>query len=72
VQSLVLQLQHAPPTRELRLPSSVASKGFTFSDGRLNLEVTLDKDTYYHGERLAANVVVSNKSRKTVRNIKVR
>ncbi|KDR12504.1 arrestin homolog [Zootermopsis nevadensis] len=67
----IKKLQHAPSKREFRLPSSVASKGFTFSDGRLNLEVTLDKHTYYHGERLAANVVVTNNSRKSVRNIKV-
>jgi arrestin-2 len=54
------------------LPSSLVSKGFTFSQGKLNLEVTLDKETYYHGERVAANVTVSNNSRKAVRNIKVR
>ena len=65
------QLQYAPPSRGLRLPSSLVSKGFTFSQGKLNLEVTLDKETYYHGEKLAANVIISNNSRKSVRNIKV-
>jgi arrestin-2 len=67
----VLQLQCSPAARELRLPTSRATKGFTFSDGKLNLEVTLDKETYYHGESLAAHVVVSNHSRKSVRSIKV-
>jgi arrestin-2 len=66
-----LQLQFAPPSRGSRLPSSLVSKGFTFSHGKLNLEVTLDKETYYHGERLAASVVVSNNSRKAVRTIRV-
>ncbi|KAJ4441148.1 hypothetical protein ANN_10998 [Periplaneta americana] len=68
---LVHKLQFAPPSRGLRLPSSLVSKGFTFSQGKLNLEVTLDKETYYHGEKLAANVIISNNSRKAVRNIKV-
>ena len=65
------QLQFAPPGRGRRQPSSLVSKGFTFSQGKLNLEVTLDREVYYHGEKLAANVVVSNNSRKAVRNIKV-
>ncbi|XP_069697391.1 arrestin homolog [Periplaneta americana] len=67
----IKKLQFAPPSRGLRLPSSLVSKGFTFSQGKLNLEVTLDKETYYHGEKLAANVIISNNSRKAVRNIKV-
>ncbi|PNF21670.1 Phosrestin-1 [Cryptotermes secundus] len=66
-----IQLQYAPSSRGIRLPSSLVSKGFTFSQGKLNLEVTLDKETYYHGERIAANVIVSNNSRKAVRNMKV-
>lgn len=54
-----------------RLPSSVVSKGFTFSSGKINLEVTLDKEIYYHGEQIGANITISNNSRKAVRNIKV-
>lgn len=65
-----MQLQHAPATRGRRLPSSLVSKGFTFSNGKINLEVTLDREIYYHGEKLAANVIVSNNSRKAVRNIR--
>lgn len=64
------QLQHAPASRGRRLPSSLVSKGFTFSNGKITLEVTLDKEIYYHGEKLAANVIVSNNSRKSVRNIR--
>ncbi|MDR5297244.1 hypothetical protein RHP02_25870, partial [Salmonella enterica subsp. enterica serovar Typhimurium] len=45
----IKKLQYAPASRGLRLPSSLVSKGFTFSQGKLNLEVTLDKETYYHG-----------------------
>ncbi|EFA07498.1 arrestin 2 [Tribolium castaneum] len=54
-----------------RLPSSVVSKGFTFSSGKINLEVTLDREIYYHGEQIGANITISNNSRKSVRNIKV-
>uniref|UniRef100_A0A1B0DMI6 Arrestin C-terminal-like domain-containing protein n=1 Tax=Phlebotomus papatasi TaxID=29031 RepID=A0A1B0DMI6_PHLPP len=68
---VVKKLQYAPPTRGRRLPSSLVSKGFTFSQGKINLEVTLDREIYYHGEKIAANVVITNNSRKAVKNIKV-
>ena len=68
----IKKLQYAPPSRGRRLPSSLVSKGFTFSQGKLNLEVTLDKEIYYHGEKVAANVIITNNSRKAVKNIKVR
>ena len=64
-------MQYAPVSRGLRLPSSLVSKSFTFSSGKLCLEVTLDKEIFYHGEGVGVNVVVSNNSRKSVRNIKV-
>ncbi|GLH05143.1 Arrestin homolog, partial [Gryllus bimaculatus] len=67
----IKKLQYAPPTRGIRLPSSLISKGFTFSQGKLNLEVTLDREIYYHGEKVGANVIITNNSRKSVRNIKV-
>ncbi|KOB77303.1 Arrestin 2 [Operophtera brumata] len=66
----IKKLQHAPTSRGRRLPSSLVSKGFTFSNGKINLEVTLDREIYYHGEKIAANVIVSNNSRKSVRNIR--
>jgi arrestin-2 len=67
----IKKLQHAPLARGRRLPSSLVSKGFTFSQGKLNLEVTLDKELYYHGEKISANITVNNNSRKAVKNIKV-
>ncbi|CAH1956278.1 unnamed protein product [Acanthoscelides obtectus] len=72
VQLAIKKLQFAPASRSVsRLPSSLVSKGFTFSSGKINLEVTLDKDVYYHGEKIGANLMISNNSRKQVRNIKV-
>ncbi|KAG6453492.1 hypothetical protein O3G_MSEX008184 [Manduca sexta] len=66
----IKKLQHAPISRGRRLPSSLVSKGFTFSNGKITLEVTLDREIYYHGEKLAANVIISNNSRKSVRSIR--
>ncbi|XP_071455690.1 arrestin homolog [Hetaerina americana] len=67
----IKKLQYAPVSRGRRLPSSLVSKGFTFSQGKLNLEVTLDREIYYHGEKICANIIVTNNSRKSVKNIKV-
>lgn len=66
----IKKLQYAPPSRGRRLPSSLVSKGFTFSQGKINLECTLDREIYYHGEKISANVVITNNSRKTVKSIK--
>merc|ERR1711915_432024 len=35
-----------------------------------NLEVTLERDLYYHGEQITANLQINNCSRKTVKCIK--
>jgi len=66
----VRKVQFAPPERCNRQPSTLVSKGFALSSGKLNLEVTLEKDIYYHGEQLAANLNITNGSRKTVKSIK--
>jgi arrestin-2 len=66
----IKKLQFAPASRGRRLPSSLVSKGFTFSQGKINLEVTLDREIYYHGEKISANIIVANNSRKTVKSIK--
>lgn len=70
IKLMIKKLQHAPAIRGRRLPSSLVSKGFTFSQGKINLEVTLDREMYYHGEKISANVVITNNSRKTVKSIK--
>lgn len=68
----IKKLQIASQSRTVsRLPSSLVSKGFTFSSGKINLEVTLDKEIYLHGEQIGANITISNNSRKAVRNLKV-
>merc|ERR1711970_420652 len=63
----VRKVQYAPVDRNCRQPSANVSKGFALSSGKLSLEVTLEKGTYYHGEEVKASVSVTNGSRKTVK-----
>merc|ERR1712050_574925 len=65
----VRKVQYAPAERGTRQPSTLVSKGFALSSGKLNLEVTLEKDIYYHGEQVSANLSISNGSRKTVKSM---
>merc|ERR1711970_942929 len=65
----VRKVQYAPAERGTRQPSTLVSKGFALSSGKLNLEVTLEKDIYYHGEQVSANLSITNGSRKTVKSI---
>lgn len=66
----VRKVQYAPVDRTKRQPSSLVSKGFTLSSGKISMEVTLNKDLYYHGEPIIPNISINNGSRKTIKNIK--
>jgi len=66
----VRKVQYAPAGGSKRQPSTLVSKGFALSSGKLNMEVTLDKELYYHGEQVAATLNINNGSKKTVKNIK--
>merc|ERR1712183_882975 len=63
----VRKVQFAPVDRSARRPSTLVSKGFALSSGKLNLEVGLEKDIYYHGDKIIASLNVTNGSRKTVK-----
>nr|CAD7423892.1 unnamed protein product [Timema monikensis] len=52
-------------------PHASVDKPFLLSDGRVELEASLEKAVYSHGEPLLVNVAVHNNSSKTVRRIKV-
>lgn len=65
----VRKVQYFPSSHSKRQPSTLVCKGFTLSSGKLNLEVTLDKEVFYHGEQVVANVNVNNSSKKTVKNL---
>ncbi|ROT61818.1 putative arrestin-like [Penaeus vannamei] len=66
----VRKVQYACPGSSNRQPQTLVSKGFTLSPGRLNLEVTLPQDVYFHGQPIEATLSVNNVSKKTVKNMK--
>ncbi|CAK1544263.1 unnamed protein product [Leptosia nina] len=51
-------------------PCTVVRKDFMLSPGQLELELTLDKQLYIHGETIAINISVRNHSNKVVKKIK--
>lgn len=53
-------------------PSTMVSKGFTFSSGKMILQVTLDRELFYHGEAIKFNINIKNESKKTVKSITAR
>ncbi|KAF1745790.1 hypothetical protein GCK72_022237 [Caenorhabditis remanei] len=52
-------------------PMVDVSKYFMMSSGLLHMEVSLDKEMYYHGESIAVNVHIQNNSNKTVKKLKI-
>lgn len=46
-------------------------KPFLLSDGRVELEASLDRASYCHGDPIRVHVAVHNNSSRTVRRIKV-
>lgn len=65
----IRKVQYAPTKPGIQ-PCTVVRKDFLLSPGELELEVTLDKQLYHHGERMAINVCVRNNSNKVVKKIK--
>ncbi|RWS25973.1 arrestin: lateral eye-like protein, partial [Leptotrombidium deliense] len=71
VSMAIRKLLYTIPSPTTRQPSAIVSKGFMLSAGKLNLEATLDREIYFHGDKLSVHISVSNYSKKSVRNIKV-
>nr|CAC36938.1 arrestin [Libelloides macaronius] len=65
----IRKIQYAP-SKQGRQPCTVVRKDFMLSPGDLELEVTLDKQLYYHGEKIAVNICIRNNSNKVVKKIK--
>ncbi|KAG5451433.1 Beta-arrestin-1 [Clonorchis sinensis] len=70
VRLAIRKLTYAPEEAAPQ-PSAVVVKDFLMSPGSLRLEVSLDKEKYYHGESIAVNVLVDNNSNKTVKKVKL-
>ncbi|XP_064108291.1 arrestin homolog [Macrobrachium nipponense] len=66
----VRKVQFASMEPSARQPSTLVSKSFTLSPGKLNLEVSLDRDLYLHGQSITAKLSINNASKKTVKNVK--
>ncbi|XP_076043454.1 arrestin homolog [Oratosquilla oratoria] len=66
----VRKVQFASVDSNNRQPQTIVSKSFTLSPGKLNLEVSLAKDVYYHGQQINANLSINNGSKKTVKCVK--
>ncbi|XP_037083417.1 arrestin homolog [Pollicipes pollicipes] len=70
VAMVVRKVQYAQQDRQAKQPSTLVTKGFTLSSGKLNLEVNLDRDVFYHLDQVDAHININNSSRKQVKNIK--
>jgi arrestin-2 len=66
----VIKLQNAQVSREERFPRVFVSKEFMFSPGNIDLEVTLDRELFFHFEKVPVTLLITNASNKTVRSIK--
>lgn len=68
VSMTIRKIQYAP-TRPGRQPCTVVKKDFMFSPGELELEATLDRQLYHHGDSVVVNISVRNNSNKMVKKI---
>jgi len=65
----IRRIQFAP-SKQGRQPCTIVRKDFMLSPGELELEVNLDKQLYYHGEKMVVYIIIRNNSNKTVKKIK--
>ncbi|CAL4242311.1 unnamed protein product, partial [Meganyctiphanes norvegica] len=76
------RIQYAPMKRD-RKPCTIVKKDFMINPGELDLrgegakgvpqvelEMALDKEMYYHGEKISVHISVRNQTNNTVANIK--
>ncbi|VDQ06426.1 unnamed protein product [Trichobilharzia regenti] len=66
----VRKLTYAP-NEPGQQPSAELSRDFLMSVGSLRVEATLDKNKYFHGEKIFVNLLVDNNSNKTIKRIKL-
>ncbi|XP_015217043.1 S-arrestin a [Lepisosteus oculatus] len=68
VRLAIRKVQYAPEQRGPP-PKVETTREFIMSDKPLHVEVSLEKETYYHGEPINVHVAINNSSNKTVKNI---
>uniref|UniRef100_A0A0N5BNX3 Arrestin_C domain-containing protein n=1 Tax=Strongyloides papillosus TaxID=174720 RepID=A0A0N5BNX3_STREA len=69
VRLAIRKLTYAPMVKKPQ-PIIEVSKEFMMSPGLLHLEISLDREMFYHGETIAVNVHIQNNSNRTVKKIK--
>ncbi|XP_072293316.1 arrestin 3b, retinal (X-arrestin) [Eucyclogobius newberryi] len=67
---MIRKIQYAPTTNKPG-PKAEISKGFMMSDKPVNMEASLEKELYYHGDPIMVKVKVNNESAKVVKKIKI-
>jgi len=65
----IRRIQYAP-SNPGKQPCTIVRKDFMLSPGELELEISLDKQLYYHGDTIAVSAIIRNNSNKTVKKIK--
>jgi len=65
----IRRIQFAP-SKQGRQPCTIVRKDFMLSPGELELEVNLDKQLYYHNEKITIFIIIRNNSNKTVKKVK--
>jgi len=66
----IRKAQYASLDMKKRSPTSTAEKGFMFGSGKINLEASLDREVWYHGEDIPVHISINNQSKKSVKNIR--
>ncbi|KAM9376197.1 arrestin 3b, retinal (X-arrestin) [Pholidichthys leucotaenia] len=67
---MIRKIQFAPASNKAGAKADLA-KQFMMSDKPVNLEASLEKEVYYHGDPIKVNVKINNETNKVVKKIKV-
>ncbi|XP_020383069.1 arrestin-C-like [Rhincodon typus] len=70
VKLVIRKIQYAPE-KSTAQPKAEITRQFLMSDKPLQLEASLDKEMYYHGEPLKVTVHINNNTSKVVKKIKL-
>ncbi|XP_073411994.1 arrestin-C isoform X1 [Dendrobates tinctorius] len=70
VRLIIRKVQYAPDARGPGAKAEV-TRQFMLSDKPLQLEASLDKEIYYHGDPIKINVKINNSTNKIVKKIKI-
>ncbi|XP_056133285.1 arrestin 3b, retinal (X-arrestin), partial [Lampris incognitus] len=67
---IIRKIQYAPPKTNPG-PKTEISKQFMMTDKPVNLEASLEKELYYHGDPITVKVKVNNETSKVVKKIRI-